>query len=81
MLGLRFDPRPPRPSPEEYPLVYEALCAYRRRLAAPPCSVDLNGPYPLVYGNAKKPLSPKTRMAVQLLIDAYPNGLTTRELR
>lgn len=48
---------------------------------SPPCSVDLNGERPRVFGKEKKPLRAKTQFAVQLLVHAYPEGLTTDELR
>lgn len=47
----------------------------------PPCSVDLRGEKPLVFGKEKHLPSSKERLAVELLTNAYPDGLTTAELR
>jgi hypothetical protein len=46
-----------------------------------PCCVDLSGERPRVFGDEKAPLSEKTRFVIQLLHDAFPDGLTTKELR
>jgi hypothetical protein len=47
----------------------------------PPCSVDLSREKPVVFGKEMNPLTAKERVAVQLLRSAYPDGLSTAELK